>query len=329
MAQNVRYSTEVNPDGLDINCLPDAFEENTKLKTCGHVMDITFLRNLNRDAFSSTVRLNADEYLDLRDDKIKKFDKATSREQCTTSIKRTMQNIRDLINCNITEPQKCRWITLTYAENMTDPQRLYKDFEHFIKRMRRLYGRFEYIAVAEPQGRGAWHMHLITIHPEKAPYMPNETVRNLWAQGFVTVKAMDSNCDNLGAYLSAYLGDMELSETGMDEDTIRQAGYDIKSVELQEDGQILPKKFVKGFRLPLYPIGMNIIRTSRGVKRPQVEYISSIEAKRKASVGALTFTRKTDIQGDGFSNEVLYFQYNTKRAHMYTKKANMHMKGEK
>ena len=41
--------------------------------------------------------------------------------------------------------------------------------------------------------------------------MENAVVRDCWKQGFVTVKRLD-DVDNVGAYLTAYLGDMELSE---------------------------------------------------------------------------------------------------------------------
>lgn len=36
-------------------------------------------------------------------------------------------------------------------------------------------------------------------------------MQNLWGQGFTKTKALD-NCDNIGAYFSAYLGDMPLDE---------------------------------------------------------------------------------------------------------------------
>jgi len=52
-----------------------------------------------------------------------------------------------------------RMITLTYRENMTDKDRLKRDFDA----LRRLLGRiqnFQYVAVAERQKRGAWHLHI-------------------------------------------------------------------------------------------------------------------------------------------------------------------------
>ena len=86
-----------------------------------------------------------------------------------------------------------------------------RDFRHFNTRCREIFGHYEYITAAEPQGRGAWHLHCVFIFAGKAPYMENAVVRDCWKQGFVTVKRLD-DVDNVGAYLTAYLGDMELSE---------------------------------------------------------------------------------------------------------------------
>ncbi|HTH58985.1 MAG TPA: hypothetical protein VL689_02380 [Paraburkholderia sp.] len=52
-----------------------------------------------------------------------------------------------------------RMITLTYHENMTDKARLKKDFDAFRRRLSKLQD-FHYVAVAERQKRGAWHLHI-------------------------------------------------------------------------------------------------------------------------------------------------------------------------
>ena len=62
--------------------------------------------------------------------------------------------------------------------------------------------------------------------------MPNEVVADLWKQGFVTVKRLD-DVDNVGAYLTAYLGDMELSEAHAQGIT----SGEVKTVEYEENGE--------------------------------------------------------------------------------------------
>lgn len=311
-----KYDTQINPSGMSLDTFEDDhLRKKAKVITCGNVIHVSIHDNrLDVKHEQTTKRISKTEYVDLRTMEVKEYHQSESREECRESVKKTMAMIRDLVSTNTTEPEKCRWITLTYADNMTDPERLYRDFQKFIQRMRRKFGKFEYIAIAEPQGRGAWHMHIITIHPEKAPYMANQSVSESWGQGFVKVKALDPMNDNIGAYLSAYLGDVELSETDISEQDLESAGYKIHEAEVIDlDGKKIKKKFVKGFRLHMYPIGMNIVRTSRGIKRPEVEIMSTAEAKKKASAATLAFSRITTISDNHFSNRICYFQYNTKR----------------
>ena len=96
----------------------------------------------------------------------------------------------------------------------------------------------------EPQGRGAWHMHCIIIFDDIAPFIPNNEIAKLWKQGFTKTTKLD-NIDNIGAYLTAYLGDMEYDEfikSGVDFKCITYKEIDyIENIKLDK-----PKKFVKG-----------------------------------------------------------------------------------
>ena len=177
------------------------------------------------------------------------------RTDNTQELLKTFATIRALVNTNCKDPKKIRWITLTYAENMTDTKRLKRDFNVFWKRFKRRWGGAEYISVIEPQGRGAWHVHLIAIWQSTAPFVPNAELRECWGQGFVKVNAVREDCDNLGAYLSAYLADVEVPADG-------------DGTEKQVDGKT--KKFKKRGRLGMYPAHMQIYRTSRGIARPEV-----------------------------------------------------------
>ena len=51
-------------------------------------------------------------------------------------------------------------LTLTYRENMTDRDRMARDFDVFMKRLRRVVPGLEYVCVFEQQKRGAWHAHI-------------------------------------------------------------------------------------------------------------------------------------------------------------------------
>ena len=51
-------------------------------------------------------------------------------------------------------------LTLTYRENMVDRDRMVRDFDVFMKRVRRVCPNIQYVCVFERQKRGAWHAHI-------------------------------------------------------------------------------------------------------------------------------------------------------------------------
>lgn len=244
-------------------------------------------------------RVDADYYIKPSEEsgELYAYSHAVDKSGCVDSVRRSLANLRLIINANCVDPARLSWVTLTYAENMTDTKKLYADYKAFWKRFLRWCSRSgfqtpEYIAVAEPQGRGAWHLHCIWIWSDKAPYIENNAVLwPLWGHGFTKIKAVRTDCDNLGAYFSAYLADMSTEEFE------KAYGYECpernttEKQVLDADGKEAPKRIVKGARLRLYPVGMNIYRASRGIVRPVSELLSPKQAKKeKASAGTLTFS---------------------------------------
>lgn len=276
-----------------------------RVKECGNVTEI-MAREHEGNGGGVIKKLSKDHYLDKRNGEIKEYTHYENRADDTKSIARSLERGRDMLNANITDVSKCRWLTLTYAENMTDDKKLMFDFKNFNTRCREKFGHYEYITAAEPQGRGAWHLHVVLIFENTAPYMPNEEVRELWKKGFVTIKKLD-NVDNVGSYLTAYLGDMELTEDakGIDPDRI-------KLVEYEEDGQKKTKRYIKGARMYMYPRGFRIFRYSRGCKKPIVSQQFFHEAKKKVCSHKQTFRKAIDISDEvnGFSDTLVYEYYN-------------------
>jgi hypothetical protein len=171
---------------------------------------------------------------------------------------RTFNKLRNIINANASKPNRLRWCTFTYAENMMDSKRLYCDWKNFNGRFKRWLSNYcpnnchyEYIVACEPQGRGAWHMHVLFIFDKKAPFIPNSSLRELWGNGIVNIQAVKGNTDDIGRYLTAYLTDVVIEAN---------------------DSNSTSKKHIKGGRLSLYPTGFNFFRCSRGVKRPSTSW---------------------------------------------------------
>ncbi|AJY43886.1 hypothetical protein I6G56_19740 [Burkholderia humptydooensis] len=87
--------------------------------------------------------------------KAKRGESENSEANLMDAAKRAKQQVR--LRCKAIGAD--RMITLTYRENMLDKARLKRDFDKLRRRLGAL-GSFQYVAVAERQKRGAWHLHV-------------------------------------------------------------------------------------------------------------------------------------------------------------------------
>lgn len=244
---------------------------------CGHVVEVTGIGKVGGCA-GRFRKIDRDRMVDTETGEVIEVDHSYSRIEHIQSLRRSIRKLRMIINANFGGKTNELFITLTYAENMQDSKRLYRDFEVFYKRLKRRYRdcEFIYIVAVEPQERGAWHLHLLlkAINKEVL-YIPNDEIAELWGQGFTKTKRLEQ-VDNVGAYLSAYLTDM--------------------------DGK-------KGKRLWYYPPFMNIYRCSRGIKKPQV-----IKGDLGLNEDCKVYEKEFEVTRDGeVVNRVVIKQYNMRR----------------
>lgn len=281
------------------------FLEEVKVTEMGNIIEIQAIENRNHR--SVIQRLDRDTYLDKRTGEVKEVSHITSRVQDTKSLSCSMKKLRSIINTNITDTSHVRWVTLTYAENMTDTKRLYDDFRKFNQRFQYYltkhgYDKARYICSIEPQGRGAWHAHCLYIWQKKAPFIPNSELERIWGHGFTKITALD-NVDNVGLYLTAYLTDVSLDEAVETDIPVRDnAKSKIKN----------GKKYIKGARLSLYPANCRLYRTSRGIKKPECEWIPPDKAFEKVRHGKLTYEKNVHITdtATGFDTNISTWEYN-------------------
>jgi hypothetical protein len=292
----------------------DFIEDSKKVKVInmGHLVEVMAIEKCNRNGLPIT-KLSKDQYVVNETGEIKDYEHTDNSLQNRDNLRKTFKKIRHLINYNFRGNKNELAFTITYKENMTDVKRLYKDFERFIKRIRYKYPDIDYLSVVEPQGRGAWHSHvLVKVNGVEKVYIPNKELADLWGNGFVTVKAIRQNVDNMGAYLSAYLGDVELNNENVQE--LAEAGYrkyEVKEVEIEG----IKKKFIKGGRLHMYPTGMNIYRKSEGIKHPPEEWLKYAEVKKIVGSTKPNYTETLSIFDDEGEelNTISYEHYNLKR----------------
>lgn len=291
-------SGEVNTDFRSIDDL-----SYVTFKTAGNVYEVKYSLRCSRGG--TTKKLNKDEYVDTRSGEVKSFNHYSSRYDDLKSVFRSITLGRDLIRSNCVDPLKCRFLTLTYADNMTDTNKLYNDFKNFQKRLPPEYVPFKWISAAEPQRRGAWHLHVIFIYDSVAPFIPNSVIAKAWKQGFVNVRSVD-NCDDMGAYLCAYLTDIDVDDTEK---------VDEKKVKTIIDENGKPKRVVKGERLPLYPAGMHIFRHSKNCIQPDVKIMRADKANEIVKDYPLVFesTKQIIDTESGFTNIVSTRVYNSRR----------------
>lgn len=287
-------------------------------KTMGNIYEIDYCSKKN---YAPTIQLlDKNHYVDLKTGEVKDCKHIENRSQNKFQVGQSLKRLRDLINTNVTIPDNWKWITLTYKDNMQDTKRLYADFKRFMTRFRRKFHMFDidYIIACEPQARGAWHIHLLLGFNKIAPFIPNATIEKLWEQGFTKTTKLD-NIDNVGAYLTAYLGDMELNQENIT--LLIKNGIEVSKNDLKEVNEIdgiklkEPKSFIKGGRLYLYPPKFNLYRASRGIKKPLVEKIPYYDAKKKVGSLKPTYTSCINITdtNSNFSNNYYYEYYNKVR----------------
>ena len=293
-------------------------EDLVSLKTMGHIYEICYLQKKNNEI--KTQLIDKDHYIYKKTGEVFKCNHIDNRAESKFQVGQSLKRLRDYINTNVVDTNKCKWITLTYKKNMTDSKQLYNDFKRFMTRFKRRFKEYkiEYIVAMEPQSRGAWHCHCIIIFDRVAPFIPNATIEVLWEQGFTKTTKLD-NIDNIGAYLTAYLGDMEFTKENIQE--LEKQGLNVSQMALKEVNEIEgiklkePKSFIKGARLYMYPPKFNLYRISRGIKKPKKEYFSYHVAKEKAGLRLPTYTKGIKISDtdNSFDNIIIYEYYNTKR----------------
>lgn len=286
--------------------LPTDFVTVTKTN---HIIEVQHMEKMNTRA--NIKKLDKDRYVDLATGEIREFEHIENRNQSYNSLRQTFKKLRYLINNNLEGKPNELHVTMTYKENMTDPKRLYTDTNRFLMRLKRKYGDIDYINVPEPQERGAWHNHmLIRFNGREKIFIHNKELADMWGQGFIKIKSL-KGVDNIGAYLSAYLSDIEVSEDTDLQTTVKLIEENRQVVKKEVDGQ--EKRFVKGGRLHMYPAGMNIIRKSKGMTYPEKQRMTYEKAKKIVGSAKPHYVKSYEIENEDFENTVTFIQYNTKR----------------
>ena len=243
-------------------------------------------------------KLSKTHYKVIRTGDVRRFAVSDDGKQIHV-IKRSMRRLEQLIKTNfdtVRNANNALFVTMTYdGGKMTDTEKLYPDFEKFIKRLKYEYSdhKFEYIVVCEPHDSGGWHLHMLIKSDQERLFIPNEKMARIWRQGFTTTVRLKS--DDVGAYYTAYFSNVETKAPLSDHAT----SDDVETAEVDGEYVATPtgksKKFNKGERLRFYPKNMKFYRASRGIERPKAEKMMYLDVPDDLGRPRRTRTYSVDI----------------------------------
>ena len=284
----------------------------------GHITEIQYMQKMNHTA--TIKKLSKDEYCDLATGEIKEFKHMDVRTDSYNSLRQTFKKLRYLINNNFRGRKNELFVTLTFKPDETgwrpmvgDNKYLSKCFTAFNRKLQAKYGveNVQFIRVLEPHADGHAHYHvLLRFDGYNSIYISNGELAEMWGNGHVTVHSL-KNVDNIGAYVSAYLTDVEFNEE-TDAGTVFKAMQEDRQLEIKKvDGE--EKKFIKGGRLHMYPSGKQIYNKSKDMSMPERERMTYKKAKKIVGSAEPHYSKKYEIESEDFTNTVIFEQYNSER----------------
>lgn len=289
----------------EVKIRDDAF---VRMRTMNGLVEFQYLEKRNTECPIKV--LNGKEYLVKSTGEVCEFDKTgADRTNSLKSLKRTFRNLRYLINNNFVGAKNELFVTLTYAKDRpcvdSEGAKVFlRDFKVFMKKIRKKYGQVEFINVVEPHADGHIHAHvLMKFIDYDSIFIANSELATIWGKGFVKVTNL-KNVDNVGAYLSAYLSDVEVTEDSINDCLNANETIKIKNA--------CGKKFIKGGRLKYYVKGFRIYRKSKGIKEPIFFDGKYSELKKRAGITCQKscYSKSYQFATKDFSNLIIYEHFN-------------------
>ena len=199
-------------------------------------------------------------------------------------LQRAKKNLRRLINANVGQYGKeftAKFLTLTFRDDVKDLDKANYEFKKFIQRLNYYcFGtkkaNLKYTCVIEFQKRGAIHYHVIIYN---MPYVKANDIANVWGNGFIKINKID-DVDNVGAYVSEYLGQAEKGQ-----------GKDVADDRLQ---------------------GKKSYFSSRGLFKPVEITDKKIVEQLAAALPLENLTYAADFENEHLGN-ISYKQYNLRK----------------
>lgn len=165
---------------------------------------------IQKDIFTKEKR---DKYHKDKDKKQKSKGEKRKKDTFRRSTTRRNSEIRRIVNANVLHKKKASFFTLTYSQKRFDEYKARKEFNYFIKELRRRFPYNDldkYLCIVERQmcrmekydlPQGVIHFHVIFFECQPIRY---QDVNKLWHYGTTDIHQLRS-IKNIGSYLASYL----------------------------------------------------------------------------------------------------------------------------
>jgi len=183
---------------------------NAKLIDCnGYLQLYIFSKDKSRIIQEKEKNKSKIDISILDTDNLKKINHTSDnlKEIDLKNIMRSKLQCQRLAKCNSNIWET--FITLTFADNITDIKIANKEFNKFIYKIKRVYKDLKYICVPEFQKRGAVHYHLLTninINNDKLIYKQIDNNKYLdikyWNNGFDKIENIKGDIKKIIGYIS-------------------------------------------------------------------------------------------------------------------------------
>ncbi|HFU4373949.1 TPA: hypothetical protein ACGO9F_002062 [Streptococcus suis] len=219
---------------------------DTKIIASGDTIEVYKMTTKQRKGYkSANAGAKKRSFSELSD-----LEKLDSIERKKKNLKQKRIDVMRLISANF-RPNWTKFVTLTFAEHVTDREVAMNEFKKFIKRFnyqerKAKRADVRYIGVIEYTKKGRIHFHVVFFN---CPYIPKERLQNLWDNGFVylnNIRGMNGSA--VARYVTKYMA----------------KAFASAEADLEE----LFKKGVETFKQKDYFASTNL-------KRPQIIYMNN------------------------------------------------------
>lgn len=160
------------------------------------------LENIQLNTKLDSNNINIEKEKKINNDKENKIEER--------SIIRSKLECQRLAKANMKEWET--FITLTFANNITDIDFANKRLKYFIDKVRRVKCDFKYLCIPEFQKRGATHYHLLTnisLNDKTLMYAQEDNSKFIhikyWHDGFTSVESLKGDPKKIVGYIAKYM----------------------------------------------------------------------------------------------------------------------------